>query len=53
MRIIKEDDLLAEICFEMGWDEFGEGRFEAEVERVLVNADGVEIVRTKQTTSTG
>ena len=37
----------------MGWDEFDEERFDAEVGRVLVDADSVEIVRTEKLTLTG
>ena len=44
MRIVKEDDLLMEICSQMEWKRFGEKAFTAEVERVVVNADGVEVV---------
>lgn len=44
MRTIKENDLLAELCRQMGWEQFDEEGFERSVERVVVNADGVEIV---------
>ena len=42
-RIVKEDELVAQICAALGWKELDEERFEAEVERVLVNDEGVRI----------
>ncbi len=41
-RIVKEDDLIAEICNELGWD-VDEDRLEAEVQRVTVWDDRVEV----------
>jgi len=45
MRIVKEEELLKTIADQMGWDEFDEARFEAEVERVEVDADEIRIKR--------
>ncbi len=39
---MKEDDLIAEICNELGWD-VDEDRLEAEVQRVTVWDDRVEV----------
>ena len=47
-RKVKEDALLAEINQQMGWQEFDEGLFEEQVERVTVREHGVEIERTRQ-----
>ena len=43
MRIVKEDELLRTIAGLMGWEEFDEARFEAEVERVDVGMDEIRI----------
>lgn len=45
MRIVKEEELLAEIADQMGWDEFSEERFLNEVERVDVNKEAIRVVR--------
>ena len=42
-RIVKETELIKEICTRMGWPELDEGRLEAEVKRVDVTAEGIEI----------
>lgn len=42
MRIVKEEDLIAEICEVLGWDEFDEERFSREVVRVDVYEDRLE-----------
>ena len=44
MRIVKEDDLTAEICQQMNWKTVTEARM-AKIDRVEVKADGVEVVR--------
>ena len=44
MRILKEDDLLMEICSQMEWKRFGEKLFERSVERVVISGDGMEVV---------
>ena len=44
MRIVKEDDLLMEICSQMDWKRFGAERFERNVERVVISGDGMEVV---------
>lgn len=46
LRIVKEDDLMAEICKQMDWNEVTEEQVEAEIERVEVTDDGVEITKT-------
>ncbi len=43
-RTIRETDLLASICVQMGWEQVSEERL-GEIERVMVSDDGVEIVR--------
>ena len=43
-RTIRETDLLASICIQMGWETVSEERLR-EIERVMVSDDGVEIVR--------
>lgn len=43
-RTIRETDLLASICIQMGWETVSEERL-GEIERVMVSDDGVEIVR--------
>ena len=47
-RTVREADLLAAICEQMGYEHFLAERFQAEVERVLVNGDGVKVVRVVQ-----
>lgn len=42
-RTIRETDLLASICIQMGWETVSEERL-GEIERVMVSDDGVEIV---------
>ncbi len=42
-RIIKEDELTAEVLKVLGWEQMDEARFEAEVERVLVFDDRIVI----------
>lgn len=44
-RTIRETDLMAAICIQMDWEKFDEGKFEAEVERVVVCEDGVMLMR--------
>ena len=44
MRIVKEEDLFAEICAQMSWDEVTEERMD-EIERVVVHSDSVEIIK--------
>ena len=46
MRIVKEDDLFAEICRQMGWGEVTEEKI-GEVERIVVTDDGVEITKAR------
>lgn len=48
-RIVKEDDLLTEICSQMGWEQVTEEQM-SEIERIVVSDDAVEIVRTMQLT---
>jgi succinate dehydrogenase flavin-adding protein (antitoxin of CptAB toxin-antitoxin module) len=43
-RTIRETDLIAAICVQMGWEQVAEEKL-TEIERVLVSEDGVEIVR--------
>ena len=45
-RTIRETDLIAAICVQMDWERFDEGRFEAEIRRVEVTDEGVEITKT-------
>ncbi len=45
MRIVKEEELLAEISQQLGWEEFDEERFLAEVERVDVGTEEIRITR--------
>lgn len=47
MRIMKEDDLFAAICTQMGWEQVKEEQT-GQIERVEVAEDGVEIVKTPQ-----
>ena len=44
MRIVKENDLLAAICKQMGWKQVTEERMR-KIERVEVKEDGVEITK--------
>ena len=44
-RIIKEDELIDEVCAVLGWNEMDAERFEAEVERVAVFDDRIEVER--------
>ena len=46
MRIIREEDLFAEICKQMRWDEVTEEKI-GEVERIEVTEDGVEITKAR------
>ena len=43
MRIVKEDDLITEICTLLGWNKFDEGRFSRDVMRVDVYEDRLEL----------
>ena len=43
-RTIRETDLIAAICVQMGWEQVAEEKL-TEIERVLVSEDGVEIVK--------
>lgn len=43
-RTIRETDLIAAICVQMGWDQVTEENI-AEIKRVMVSEDGVEIVK--------
>ena len=45
MRIVKEEELLKEICTQLCWDEFDEERFLEEVVRVDVGTDEIVITR--------
>ena len=47
MKIVKEADLYAEICLQLGWERFDEERFRGGVERVDVGMEGIRIVRKK------
>ena len=44
-RTIRETDLIASICVQMGYERFDEERFLDEVRRVEINEDGMEITR--------
>ena len=44
MRIVKEDDLLKEICQQMNWKTVTEEKAD-EIARVEIGADGIEVVR--------
>ena len=44
---MKEDDLFAAICTQMGWEQVKEEQT-GQIERVEVTEDGVEIVKTPQ-----
>lgn len=45
-RTIRETDLIAAICIQMDWEQFDEGKFEMEVERVVVTDEEVVIAKT-------
>lgn len=45
MRIVKEEELLKEICTQLCWEEFDEERFLEEVVRVDVGTDEIVITR--------
>ena len=47
MRTIRETDLIAAICVQMGWEGVDEEKLGG-IERVLVTKDGVEIVRAER-----
>ena len=47
MRIVKEENLIAEICEMLGWVEFDEGQFSREVVRVDVYGDRLEYKKQK------
>ena len=44
-RTVRETDLLAAICVQMKWEHFFAERFQSEVSRVMVEADGLKVVR--------
>ena len=44
MRIVKEEELLKEICVRRGWDKFDEERFLAEVGRVVIGDDEIRVI---------
>ena len=44
-RIIREDELVEMILEKLGWDEIDEYRFDAEIERVVINDEEIELVR--------
>lgn len=48
MRIVREDDLLGEICSQMRWEEVTEEKVD-EIDRVEIREDGVEVVQRKFT----
>lgn len=45
-RTVRETDLIAAICVQLGWERFDEGRFEADVAQVVVTESGVEVSKT-------
>ena len=45
-RTVRETDLIAAICVQMGWERFDEERFGPEVARVVVTESGVEVSKT-------
>jgi len=47
MRIVKEADVLKEICDELGWEQFDEKLFLELVERANVKEDKIICVRKK------
>ena len=42
-RIVKEEELITQVCAALGWTELDEERFEACVSRVLVMDEGVKV----------
>ena len=44
-RTIRETDLITAICVQMDWEQFDEGRFEAEIEKVVVTNDEITLMR--------
>ena len=44
-RTIRETDLITAICVQMDWAKFDEGRFEAEIEKVVVTNDEITLMR--------
>jgi hypothetical protein len=42
-RTVRETDLIAAICVQLGWERFDEGCFEADVARVVVTESGVDV----------
>lgn len=48
MRIVRETDLLAELCLQMDWERFDEEEFSKTVERMIISADGMEAVGTEK-----
>ncbi len=45
MRIVREPELMSEITAKMGWEEFDKDKFEAEVKRITVSENSVEIMK--------
>ena len=45
-RTVRETDLIAAICVQMGWERFDEERFETEVARGVVTEDEVNVSKT-------
>lgn len=43
MRIVREMDLMNDICTHMNWEKFNRENFETEIKRVMVSEDGIEI----------
>jgi hypothetical protein len=44
-RTIRETDLITAICVQIDWEQFDEGRFEAEIEKVVVTNDEITLMR--------
>ena len=44
-RTIRETDLITAICVQMDCEQFDEGRFEAEIEKVVVTNDEITLMR--------
>ena len=44
-RTIRETDLITAICVQMDWEQFDEGRFEAEIEKVVVTNYEITLMR--------
>ena len=44
-KLIRETDLITAICVQMDWEQFDEGRFEAEIEKVVVTNDEITLMR--------